>query len=326
MSKRGADRRLREGVGIGRPCAMKKPPLIATLEAGGTKMVAGLATGPDGILAREKIATTNPEETMGRLVEFFKIAVGEYGEVDALAVGTFGPADLNEKSPTYGCILETPKAGWAGTDLLGPLRRVLGGVPAVFETDVNAALFGEATWGAAQGLENAAYFTVGTGIGGGILINGELVHGVGHPEMGHMRVSRHAEDGYAGCCPFHQDCLEGLASGPALEERWKKGAEEWSPDHVAWEIEADYLAQACLNVLMIAPPERIILGGGVMHQAQLFSLVRARLAELLNGYLAYEELRGDLGSFIVPPSLGDDAGLLGCVALGQRFILPPQAG
>lgn len=299
---------------------MSSLPLIATLEAGGTKMVAAFATGPGEILTRERIPTTTPAETIGRLVEFFGKGAVRYGQPEALVVGTFGPADLDPESPTYGYITATPKDGWAQTDLLGPLKDALGGVPAVFETDVSAALFGEATWGAAKGLKHAAYFTVGTGIGGGLLINGELIHGAGHPEMGHMRVNRHRDDDYGGKCPFHQDCLEGLASGPALGERWQRPAEELSPQHEAWEIEAFYLAQACANVLMISPPERIILGGGVMHQAHLFPLVRAQLHGLLNGYVAQDELSGDLSSFVVPPALGDDAGLLGCVALGHRYL------
>lgn len=287
---------------------------IAVLESGGTKMVAALASGPSEILVREKIPTTTPEETISRLVEFYTRAAGSHGRAEALAVGTFGPADLDPDSETYGYITSTPKPGWSQTDLLGPLRNALNGIPVVFETDVNAALFGEAKWGAAQGVKNSAYFTVGTGIGGGLMIDGNLVHGTGHPEMGHMRVTRHPEDRFDGSCSFHGDCLEGMACGPAIEKRWGKKAEELPVDHPAWELEAFYLAQACLNVLTIAPPERIILGGGVMHQEQLFPLVREKLKELLNGYLQLP----DLDDLIVAPRLGDNAGLLGCVALGQR--------
>jgi fructokinase len=299
---------------------MPDQPLIATLESGGTKMVAALSSGPAGTLVRERIPTTTPGETIGHLVDFFSSAPGQYGKPEALAVGTFGPADLDPESTTYGSITVTPKAGWSHTDLLGPLSAALGGIPAIFETDVNAALLGETTWGAARGLHNAAYLTIGTGIGGGLLVDGKLVHGMGHPEMGHMRVTRNPSDDFVGACSFHRDCLEGLAAGPALQDRWGAPGDELTPDHPAWEIEADYLAQACLNLLMIAPPERIILGGGVMHQKQLFPMIRGRLAELLKGYLSYEFLKGSLESFIVPPELGDDAGLLGCVALGHREL------
>jgi fructokinase len=294
-------------------------PLIATLESGGTKMVAALARGPGEILCRERIPTTTPGETISRLVAFFTQVSAELEKPEALAVGTFGPADLDPSSSTYGFITATPKPHWTQSDLLGPIQKALG-VPAVFETDVAASLYGEATWGAAKGMKHAAYFTVGTGIGGAVMIDGEILHGIGHPEMGHMRVSRHSKDDFKGSCPFHVDCLEGMAAGTSMSQRWNLPAEELPVDHPAWEIEASYLAQACLNLLMIAPPERIILGGGVMHQEQLFPLVRAGLSRLLDGYLAYEQLRGSLADFIVPPALGDDAGVLGCVALGQRLL------
>jgi len=294
--------------------------LVAALEAGGTKMVAALASGPEGILIRERIETTSPEVTIANLVDFFSKAAVDYGAPAVLAVGTFGPADLDPKSESYGMITSTPKPRWSQTDLLGPLREALGEIPVVFETDVNAALMGEVKWGAARGMDDAAYFTIGTGIGGGLMVAGNLVHGAGHPEMGHMRVTRHRADEFAGICPFHGDCLEGLAAGPALQARWGAPANELPSDHPAWEIEADYLAQACQNLLMIAPPARIVLGGGVMHQEQLFPLVRSRLRELLANYLDRDYLEGDLASLIVPPDLGDNAGLLGCVALGLREL------
>lgn len=307
------------GVSALQPVNVMSRPLIATLESGGTKMVAALARGPGDILCRERIPTTTPDETIANLVGYFEKVSDELGRPEAFVVGTFGPADLDPASETYGFITSTPKPHWSQTDLLGPLREALK-VPVVFETDVAASLFGEATWGAARGLKSACYFTVGTGIGGALMIEGELVHGIGHPEMGHMRVIRHNDDLFEGSCPFHGDCLEGLASGTAMNERWKVPAETLPADHPAWKIEAYYLAQACLNVLMIAPPDRIILGGGVMHQEHLFLLVREELAKLLNGYLAYDQLKGKLESFVVPPTLGDNAGVLGCVALGQRLL------
>lgn len=296
-------------------------PLIATLESGGTKMVAGLASGPDDIRLRERIPTTTPKETISALVRFFQKATREHGAVEALGVGTFGPADLNMRSEQFGYITRTPKAGWSFTDLLGPLREALGDIPAAFETDVNASLFGEVRWGAARGERNAAYFTVGTGIGGGLMLNGELVHGTGHPEMGHMGVCVDSKkDPFEGVCPFHGHCLEGMASGPALEKRWGRPGHELPPKHPAWELQADYLAQACRNLLTIAPPDIIILGGGVMKQEQLFPLIREKVTEYLGGYLTYPAWEDDLSESIVPPALGDDAGLLGCVALGQDLL------
>ncbi|MGJ8695521.1 MAG: ROK family protein [Verrucomicrobiaceae bacterium] len=294
-------------------------PLIATLESGGTKMVAALASGPDDIRIRERIPTTTPGDTIPALIAFFQKAAAQHGSPEALAIGTFGPADIDPSSPTYGHITATPKAGWTNTDFLSPIRDALR-VPAIFDTDVNAALAGEARWGAAQGLNNAAYFTIGTGIGGGVMIANQLIHGMGHTEMGHMRINRHPDDPFAGSCPFHHDCLEGLAAGTAINARWQTPAQELPSDHPAWEMEAHYLAQACLNLLTIAPPQRIILGGGVMHQQHLFPLVRQQLKELLNGYLSQPALQNDLSDFIVPPALGDNAGLLGCVALGHQLL------
>lgn len=287
-------------------------------------MVAALSSGPGEILCRERIPTTTPDETVSRLVSYFTRVTQNFGKPEALVVGTFGPADLDPASPTYGYITATPKPHWSQTDLLGPIQKALD-VPAVFETDVAASLYGEATWGAAKGMKHAAYFTVGTGIGGAVMIDGQILHGIGHPEMGHMRVSRHEKDQFKGSCPFHQDCLEGMAAGTAIGKRWGVSAQDLPADHPAWEIEASYLAQACLNLLMIAPPERIILGGGVMHQAQLFPMVRAELARLLDGYLGYGQLRGNLKNYLVPPALGDDAGVLGCVALGQRLLAGEHA-
>ena len=288
--------------------------MVAILESGGTKMVAALSRGPGEIIAHKKIPTTTPEETIHRLVEFFEREQSAHGKAEALAIGTFGPADLEVGSATYGFITSTPKLGWSQTDLLGPLRKAIADVPVVFETDVNAALFGEVSWGAAKGFKHAAYFTVGTGIGGSLLVDDSLVHGSGHPEMGHMRVTKHLDDDFSGVCSFHGDCLEGLACGPAIEKRWGRKAEELPADHPAWELQAYYLAQACVNVLTIAPVEKIILGGGVMHQEQLLAMVRQKVSQLVNGYLRLPNTE----DLIVLPALGDHAGLLGCVALGQE--------
>lgn len=290
-------------------------PLIATIEAGGTKMIAGLASGPENIRVRERIPTTSPEETISALISFLQSASSEHGGPAALAIGSFGPLDLKLDSSTYGFVTNTPKPGWSNTDFLGPIQEALQ-VPAVFETDVNAALAGEAEWGAARGLQHAAYFTIGTGIGGSLMIDGNLIHGEGHSEMGHMRVRRHADDYFEGCCPFHQDCLEGLASGTAMNKRWGTNAEYLEKDHPAWEIEADYIAQACLNLLMIAPPQKIILGGGVMEQEHLFPMILDFLKKHHNNYGTSPKWDG----LVAPPELGNNAGLLGCVALGQKIL------
>ena len=294
-------------------------PIVATLESGGTKMVAALARGPDEILFRESIPTTSPDETIARLIHFYQRSFSQTVQPEVLAIGTFGPAELDLQSPQYGFITSTPKPYWAQTDLVGPFKKALG-LPVVFETDVAAALMGEAKWGAARGMEHVAYFTVGTGIGGSLMMGGRLIHGVGHSEMGHMRLARHPDDHFEGACPFHRDCLEGLASGTAMKKRWNVPAQELPADHPGWRIEAHYLAQACCNVLMVAPPERIILGGGVNHQPALLALVRDELRKLLNGYLNYDQLSGQLESYLVSPELGDDAGILGCVALGQQYL------
>jgi len=294
-------------------------PLIATLEAGGTKMVASLASGPGQIIVRQEFPTLTPEESIPQLIEFYSQAARSHGSPKALAIGTFGPAELRKEAKHYGYITSTPKEGWSHTDLLSPIQQSLN-VPAIFETDVHASLYGEITWGAARDLKHAAYFTVGTGIGGALMIENSLIYGLGHPEMGHMKIRRHPEDHFLGSCPFHGDCLEGLASGSAISQRWGSPAEELPSDHQAWIFQADYLAQACLNLLTIAPPMRIILGGGVMHQAHLFPLIREALNKHLNGYLGYPELSDSLDDFIVPPALGNNSALLGCVALGQELI------
>lgn len=278
-------------------------------------MIAGLTSGPDDIRVRERIPTQSPEETIAALISFFKKQSAKHGSAEALAIGSFGPLDLNQDSSTYGFVTNTPKAGWSHTNFLGPIQEALQ-IPATFETDVNAALAGEARWGAAKGFKHAAYLTIGTGIGGSLMIDGKLIHGEGHSEMGHMRVSRHPDDHFKGCCPFHDDCLEGMASGTSIGQRWNTGAEELGKDHPAWEIEADYLAQACLNLLMIAPPQRIILGGGVMEQKHLLPQVLEKLKSQHNGYGTSPKWNG----LLVTPELGNNAGLLGCVTLGQEIL------
>ncbi|MGL4868512.1 MAG: ROK family protein, partial [Cetobacterium sp.] len=257
---------------------------LGAIEAGGTKFVCGIANENGEVLERVSFPTEEPNVTLKKVFEFFK----DKG-VEAIGVGSFGPIDPNPESETYGYITKTPKKYWSDFNLIGELQKELK-VPMAFDTDVNGAALGEATWGVAKGLKNCLYLTVGTGIGGGVLSSGKLIHGMLHPEMGHIFVRRHSEDTYSGKCPFHNDCLEGLAAGPAIEERWGVKAFELPADHKAWEIEAYYIAQALVNYILTVSPEKIILGGGVMKQTQLFPLIRKNVKELLNNYVQTKEI------------------------------------
>jgi fructokinase len=278
------------------------------VEAGGTKWVCGIGTGPDDLHALATIPTTTPNETLGRAAEFFR----QNGGVAAVGVGSFGPIDLHE-----GRITTTPKPGWADTDVVSTLQSALS-VPVAFDTDVNAAALGEGRWGAAVGLDTFCYFTVGTGIGGGVVAGGRLVHGLLHPEVGHMLIPHdRSRDGFGGACPFHGDCFEGLASGSAIAERWGKPGEELVDEPEVWELEAEYLALGVVNVICVVSPQRVILGGGVMKQPALLPLVRARTRELLAGYISAPELSEGLDEYIVGPTLGDRAGVLGAIELAR---------
>jgi fructokinase len=290
------------------------PTLFGGLEAGGTKFNCIVGTAPEEIVAEALYPTTTPEETIGQAVEFF----GQYRDsLAAVGIGSFGPVDLDRRSATYGQITLTPKPNWAGTDMVGRMERALG-VPVAFDTDVNAATLGEWQWGAAQGLENFIYLTVGTGIGGGGMVGGRLIHGLVHPEMGHIPIPHdHDRDPFPGGCPFHEDCLEGLAAGPALEKRWGRPAETLPGDHPAWSLEAHYLALGLVAYICILSPQRIILGGGVMQQKQLFPLIRREVQQLLNGYVQSPAIVEKIDEYIVPPGLGDKAGVLGSLALGM---------
>lgn len=291
--------------------------LYAGLEAGGTKCVAAVGSGPDDLRTETTFPTTTPEETLARAIEFFRAARDEHGALEALGVASFGPVDLDPTSPTWGHVTSTPKPGWKNTDLAVPLAEALS-VPVGFDTDVNGAALGEHRWGAARGLGTFLYVTIGTGIGGGGMAEGELLHGLVHPEMGHLLLPRDpTKDPFEGTCPFHGDCLEGLASGPAIEKRWGRPAQELPPEHPAWTLEAEYLALAAMNWTLTLSPERLILGGGVMEQRHLFPAVRRRLRELLNGYLQAPEILEEIDRFIVPPELGGRAGVLGALALAK---------
>lgn len=285
--------------------------IYGAIEAGGTKMVCAIGTADGHLLAEATFATKDPPETTRELVAFFQ------GKgIKALGIGAFGPVDLNPASPTYGHILDTPKLAWRYFDFAGTLQRALA-VPVGIDTDVNAACLGEMTYGCAQGLKNVIYLTVGTGIGAGIAIDGKLVHGMLHPEAGHILLEPHPEDSFAGICPYHKKCLEGMASGPAIAERWGAQAADLHENPKVWELESYYIGQALVNYIMVLSPEKIILGGGVMKQTQLFPLVRRQVARLINGYLKTKEL-ADLDNYIVPNSLKDRQGILGALELAKR--------
>ena len=283
------------------------------IEAGGTKWVCGIGSGPDDLEQTVSFPTTTPDETIARAVDFFERS----GELTAVGVGSFGPIDVRRSSPTWGHITTTPKPGWADTDVVSALHLALG-VPVGFDTDVNASALGEQRWGAAVGLETFSYITVGTGIGGGGMANGRLMHGLVHPEVGHMRIPHdRARDPFEGVCPYHGDCFEGLASGGALRARWGTSGEELV-DPAAWELEAEYLALGVVNLVCTLSPQRIILGGGVMRQPVLLPLIRGRVRELLARYIAAPELQESIDDFVVAPGLGERAGVLGAIELAKQ--------
>lgn len=283
------------------------------VEAGGTKIVCGTGTGPHDLADVTTFPTTTPAETTGRIGDYVR---AHSGELDAIGVASFGPVDLRPSSETYGFITSTPKPGWHSTDLLGPLRATAH-VPIGFDTDVNGAALAEARWGAAADVDSCVYVTVGTGIGGGGFIGGGLLHGLLHPEMGHLPVRRHPDDDYAGMCPYHGDCLEGMASGPAIAARWGTLAQELTGERLrrAVSIEADYLAQMAAAMTYLLSPARLIFGGGVMHLEGLLDALRARTSDQLNGYIDVPEITEHMDSYVVRPGLGDHAGLLGAIAL-----------
>lgn len=293
--------------------------LLGGVEAGGTKFNCIIGTGPDDIRTRAHFQTTTPEETLGKVKQFFADGIRKFGPLDALGVATFGPADLNKKSATYGYITSTPKQGWSNTDMVGFFKGSLG-VPVGFETDVNGAALGEGLYGAAQGLDNFVYVTIGTGIGAGVVINGSLLNGVMHPEVGHMLIPQEPGiNGFDGNCPFHKGCLEGLASGPAIEKRWGVTGDRLPDPHPAWDLQAHYLAVMCINLTLCYSPERIILGGGVMKQKQLFAKIRDRFAALMNDYLSMPHLK-QLDTYIVPPALIGMSGELGALSLARSAL------
>ena len=292
--------------------------LYGAIEAGGTKFVCAVGTGPDDLRAEARFPTTTPLETLDRTISFFKEQQERLGEpLIALGVGSFGPVDPNPASPTFGFVTTTPKPGWANADVVGALRKVFP-IPVGFDTDVNAAALGEHRWGAAQGLDTFIYLTIGTGLGGGGMVGGRLIHGLVHPEMGHIRIPHDwAADPFPGACPYHGDCFEGLAAGPAWERRLQQRGETVPENHPVWALEAHYIALGLVNLILTLSPERLILGGGVMQQAHLFPLVRQEVLILLAGYVQAAEILNNCERYIVPPGLGGRSGVLGALALAQ---------
>ena len=288
------------------------------IEAGGTKFVCVVASGPGQIVDEILFKTTTPEETLGRAIQFFQPFV-DSAQVRAIGVGAFGPLDLNPKSPTYGFITATPKPGWSNTNVLGTLQQALK-IKIALDMDVNTAALGEYLWGASKGCDPSLYLTVGTGIGGGYIVNGRPLIGLLNLEMGHVRIPHSRElDPFPGNCPFHGDCFEGLASGPAIEKRLGVAGVVVPEDDPFWDIEADYIASALMNYVLTLSPKKIILGGGVMQREFLFPKVRKRVRELLNGYVASKSLMENIDDYILPPGLGNQAGSLGAIALAMQI-------
>jgi fructokinase len=280
------------------------------VEAGGTKFVLGVASDKDSIEAMTRIDTTTPDETIGAMVGWFKAQ----GRLDAVGVASFGPLELDPAAADWGHITRTTKPHWSGADIAGPLMRELG-CPVAIDTDVNGAALAEYLWGAGQGQRVMLYFTVGTGIGGGAIVDGQILRGLTHPEMGHIRLPRHADDAeFVGVCPFHGDCLEGLASGPAIMARWGQSLSDLPADHPAHDIIAHYLAQTISTMQAIFEPGRVVLGGGVMGTPGLLDRVREQVTKLGASYF-----RGDAQQVVTLPGLGSNAGLLGALALAQRL-------
>lgn len=292
-------------------------PLIAGIEAGGTKFVVAVGTGPSDIRAVTRIDTTEPAKTLRLVMQWLGNACRKHGAIKAIGVGAFGPVDLDRESGSYGYITSTPKPGWQQVALVEPLHARFQ-VPVGFDTDVNAAAIGEYVWGAGRGISPLVYITIGTGVGGGVMIDGKPLHGMLHPEIGHIHVPPPSTPGVIidTCqCPFHRSCLEGFVSGPAIAARWGIKGQDMPPNHPAWEEVAETLAHGVVNIILTLSPRRIILGGGVMHQKHLLELVRSHVLRILNGYVRVPALLQEIDSYIVSPGLGDNAGIAGAFAL-----------
>jgi len=294
--------------------------LFGGIEGGGTKFVCAVGTGPDDIRAETRFPTTTPEETMAQAVKFFKQQEADFGRLSSIGFACFGPLDPNPESPTFGHILPTPKPNWTNANVVGMLRSAFD-IPIAFDTDVNGAALGEWQWGQGQGLNTFIYLTIGTGIGGGAYVEGKLLHGLIHPEMGHILLRRDkVKDPFEGICPFHGDCFEGLASGVAVEKRWQKSGHDLPADHPAWDLEAEYIAQALANYSLTLSPQRIILGGGVGSLSHLLPKIQQKTKQLINGYIQSPAILKHIETYIVNPGLGNQSGMLGAIALAEQAV------
>ena len=294
--------------------------LYGGIEGGGTKFVCAVGTGPNNIRAEVRIQTTTPEETLRQVIDFFKQQEVNFGELASIGFACFGPLDPNPASPTYGHILPTPKPGWTKANVVGILSSAFD-IPIAFDTDVNSAALGERQWGKGQGLNTFIYLTVGTGIGGGAYVEGNLLHGLLHPEMGHIPLQHDkSKDPFDGVCPFHGDCFEGLASGVAIEKRWGQSGGTLPNDHPAWNLEAGYIAQALASYSFMLSPQRIIVGGGVGSLPHLLPKIQQRTKELINGYIQSPVILESIETYIVSPGLGNRSGMLGAIALAQQAL------
>lgn len=284
------------------------------IEAGGTKFFVSLGDKDGKVIERTRVDTTTPEETMPQVLEAMHTYQKSHG-FEAIGVGCFGPLDPNPRSPTYGHITSTPKLPWQDYNIIGAIKAEFS-APIAFDTDVNAALLCECYWGHGKGLRDVIYVTVGTGIGAGVMANGQLVHGTHHTEIGHMRIQRSQQDqDYKGYCPFHGDCLEGLASGPSIKDRWQvDSALDLAEDHDGWDLEAEYLGYMVHNLMCFFSPEKIVLGGGVMKQAHLFGQIHQKSAESINAYIRHCTAE-KMAEIVVPASFGDNTGAMGALAL-----------
>jgi fructokinase len=292
--------------------------LYGGIEAGGTKFICALASEPPRLEHEITFNTTNPEETLSLVCEFFYPHI-KAGKVKSIGIAAFGPVDVDPASSTYGYITATPKPGWGNTDLLGILRQELG-VPFAFHVDVSGSAIGEHTWGASKGIDPSLYLTVGTGIGGGYLLNGKPLTGLTAVEMGHIRIPHdNQKDPFEGSCPYHKDCFEGLAAGPALKARFGTRGETLPDDDPFWLVEVEYIASALTNYILTLSPRILVLGGGIMQRGFLYPLIRRRVCELLNGYVTSQEILKNIDHYIVPPSLGKYSGVLGAIAMAMAL-------
>jgi len=291
--------------------------IFGAIEAGGTKFVCAVGNAQGDILAQTRFPTGEPTYTLATMLDFLKKQQDNFGAYAAIGLGCFGPLELDAASPRYGHILRTPKLGWSETDVVGPIAQEFS-CPIGFDTDVNGAALAEHTWGSARDVEDLVYLTVGTGIGGGVIVNGKTITGLMHPEVGHLFPRRHPLDAnFKGICPFHDDCLEGLASGTAIMARTGSSLDQLDISHPQWQIEADYLGQLCAQLVLTVSPRRIVIGGGVMSQTRLLPMIREQTLHWLHGYIDRREITTGVDGYIVLPGLGANAGVLGALALAM---------